>query len=140
MRSHTGYAIFADTLGGAALLYRSVKQKTVADSSTEAEVIAIHELVQHLLWVISLYESIGIDVPKPVPVHNDNKSNLMLHSKDHINFKGRSKYIARKYFSVFEHVEDGTLSLVWTGTDDLVADFLTKAIKGGRFEKFKIQK
>ena len=139
MRSHTGYAIFADVYGGAAVVYRSVKQKTVADSSTEAEVIAIHELVQHLLWVISLYESIGVEVQKPVPVHNDNKSNLLLHSKDHVNFKGRSKYIARKYFSVFEHVEDGTLSLVWTGTDDLVADFLTKAIKGGKFSKFKIQ-
>ena len=45
MRSHTGYCIFADKIGSAAIVYRSVKQKTVADSSTEAEVIALHELV-----------------------------------------------------------------------------------------------
>lgn len=138
MRGHTGYCIFADAIGSAAILFRSVKQKTVADSSTEGEVIALHELVQHLIWVISIYESMGMDIAKPIPVHNDNRSNLLLHSKDHVNFKGRSKYISRKYFSVYEHVENGTLSLVWTGTDDLVADFLTKAIQGGKFKKFKV--
>lgn len=139
MRGHTGYCIFADKIGSAAVLYRSVKQKSVADSSTEAEVIALHELVQHLLWVISIYEDMGVHIPKPVSVHNDNKSNITIHSKDVINFKGRSKYIARKFFSVFEHVESGELKLVWTGTDDLVADFLTKAIHGGKFKKFKIE-
>ena len=107
MRGHTGYCIFADKSGSAAIMYRSVKQKTVADSSTEAEVIALHELVQHLLWIVSIYEGMGVPLSKPVPIHNDNKSNLMLHSKDNVNFKGRSKYISRKYFSVFEHVDSG---------------------------------
>ena len=139
MRGHTGYCIFADKIGSAAILYRSVKQKTVADSSTEAEVIALHELVQHLLWVISIYENMGVHISKPISVHNDNRSNLTLHSKDVVNFKGRSKYISRKYFSVFEHVESGELKLIWTGTDDLVADFLTKAVQGGKFKKFKIE-
>ena len=139
MRGHTGYCIFADKSGSAAIMYRSVKQKTVADSSTEAEVIALHELVQHLLWIVSIYEGMGVPLSKPVPIHNDNKSNLMLHSKDNVNFKGRSKYISRKYFSVFEHVDSGELKLIWTGTDDLVADFLTKAVHGGKFKKFKIE-
>ena len=139
MRGHTGYCIFADKIGSAAILYRSVKQKTVADSSTEGEVIALHELVQHLLWVISIYENMGVHITKPISVHNDNKSNLTLHSKDVVNFKGRSKYISRKYFSVFEHVESGELKLIWTGTDDLVADFLTKAVQGGKFKKFKLE-
>ena len=81
----------------------------------------------------------GVPISKPIPVHNDNKSNLTLHSKDNVNFKGRSKYISRKYFSVFEHVDSGELKLIWTGTDDLVADFLTKAVHGGKFKKFKIE-
>ena len=139
MRSHTGYCIFADKVGGAAIVYRSVKQKTVADSSTEAEVIALHELVQHLLWVISIYDSLNVHIHKPVAVHNDNEAAIRLNSQEKVNFKGRSKYIARKFFSIFEHIEDGTLQLIWTGTDDLVADFLTKAIIGGKFSKFRIK-
>ena len=54
MRGHTGYCIFADKIGSAAIMYRRVNQKTVADSSTEGEVIALHELVQHLLWIVSI--------------------------------------------------------------------------------------
>ena len=139
MRSHTGYCIFADRLGSAAIAYRSVKQKTVADSSTEAEVIALHELVQHLLWILSIYESMGVHFNSPVDVHNDNEAAIRLNSQEKVNFKGRSKYIARKFFSIFEHVEEGKLRLLWTGTDDLVADFLTKAITGGKFTKFRIK-
>ena len=139
MRGHTGYCVFADKIGSAAILYRSVKQKSVADSSTEAEVIALHELVQHLLWITSIYEEMGIPVVKPINIHNDNKANITLNSKSIVNFKGRSKYISRKYFSVYEHVESGEVKLIWTGTDDLVADFLTKAIHGGKFHKFKIE-
>ena len=139
MRGHTGYCVFADKIGSAAILYRSVKQKSVADSSTEAEVIALHELVQHLLWITSIYEEMGIPVIKPINIHNDNRANITLNSKSIVNFKGRSKYISRKYFSVYEHVESGEVKLIWTGTDDLVADFLTKAIHGGKFHKFKIE-
>ena len=29
--------------------------------------------------------------------------------------------------------------LEWTGTDDMIADVLTKAILGNKFKKFKIQ-
>ncbi len=65
----------------------------------------------------------GVPISKPIPVHDDNKSNLMLHSKDRVNFKGRSKHISRKYFGVFEHVDSRKLKLFWTGTDDLVTDY-----------------
>ena len=139
MRNHTGHCIFTDRLGSAAIAYRSLKQKTVADSSTEAEVIALQELVQHLLWILSIYESMGIHFHSPVDVHNDNEAAIRLNSQEKVNFKGRSKYIARKFFSIFEHVEEGKLRLLWTGTDDLVADFLTKAITGGKFTKFRIK-
>ena len=40
---------------------------------------------------------------------------------------------------MYEHVEDGTIKLIWTGTDDLVADFLTKAVHGNKQRKFKIE-
>lgn len=54
-----------------------------------------------------------------------------------VNFAG-SKYIARKYFSVYEHVENGSVVLKWFGTDDMIADVLTKAIIRNKFRKFKI--
>ena len=49
-----------------------------------------------------------------------------------VNFAGKSKYIARKYSSVYEHVENGSVILTWIGTDDMIADVLTKAILGNK--------
>ena len=54
------------------------------------------------------------------------------------SFKGRSKFINRKYFSVHEHVENGDIRLVYVGTDHNVSDFLTKALVGGKFKKFRV--
>ena len=138
MRSHTGYAIFADNIGSAGIVYRSIKQSTVANSSTEAEIIALHDLVQHIIWIQGIYDSLAVDYKKPTSVYNDNEATIRLNSEPIVNFSGRSKYISRKYFSVYEHVENGSLTLKWIGTDDLIADVLTKAIMGNKFKKFKI--
>jgi hypothetical protein len=138
MRSHTGYAIFADSINSAGIVYRSIKQNTVANSSTEAEIIALHDLVQHLIWIQGIYDSLSTDYHKPTTVYNDNEATIRMNSVPIVNFAGRSKYIARKYFSVYEHVENGSVILKWTGTDDMIADVLTKAILGNKFKKFKI--
>ena len=53
-------------------------------------------------------------------------------------FKGRSKLINRKYFSVHEYVSSGEIELVYVGTDINVADFLTKALTGDKFKRFRI--
>lgn len=138
MRSHTGYAIFSDDIGSAGIVYRSVKQKTVANSSTEAEVIALHDLIQHLIWIQGIYDSLQVSYSKPSTIFDDSIPTIKLNSAPIVNFAGRSKYIARKYFSVYEHVENGEIILRWTGTDDMIADVLTKAIVGNKFRKFKI--
>ena len=138
MKSHTGYCVFADDMGSAGIVYRSLKQKTVSNSSTEAELIALHELVMHLVWLQSIYDDLGVADIRPAMVYEDNKAAITMSTTDVVNFKGRSKYINRKYFSVFEHVESGEVKVVFVGTDDQVADFLTKGITGGRFKKFRI--
>lgn len=136
-RGHTGFVIFPDLVGSSSVLSKSLKQKSVADSSAEAELIALHESVQHLLWVIRLAEELGFS-QTGVPLHGDNQATLAMASKEQVTFKGRSKFINRKFFSVHQHVEDGTLKLVFVGTDDNIADFLTKAVMGGKFHRFRI--
>ena len=49
------------------ILVKSIKQKHVADSSAEAELMALHECVKHLIYIISIYEELGfhqIGVPQ----------------------------------------------------------------------------
>jgi len=136
-KGHSGFVIFA-SVGSAGILIKSLKQKAVANSSCEAELIALHEGMQHLLWIMSLYEELGYKSIVPVQVGQDNKAAILLSQSDPVNFRGRSKFINRMYFSVYEHVESGAVELVHVGTDDTVSDFLTKALIGERFRKFKV--
>ena len=136
-RGHTGFIIYPDLFGSCGVLFKSCKQKTVADSSAEAELIALHEAVQHLIYVNSIYEELGI-INTGSEVYNDNQATIKLSSIEGNSFKGRSKFINRKYFSVHEHVENGDIRLVYVGTDHNVSDFLTKALVGGKFKKFRV--
>ena len=136
-RSHSGFAIFPDMCGSAAIMAKSMKQKGVADSSAESELIALHEMVQHLLWVISLAEELGYP-QRGVKINEDNQAVITMINKEQVNYRGRSKFINRKFFSVHQHVESGEIALVYVGTDSNVADFLTKALMGEKFGRFRV--
>ena len=73
-----------------------------------------------------------------VPVQQDNQAVIKLSNSEPINFKGRSKFINRKYFSVHEYVTNGDIELIYVGTDTNVADFLTKSLSGTKFKRFRI--
>ena len=89
--------------------------------------------------LLQVFEELGWKKGGPVAVYQDNKAAITLSTNEPVNFKGRSKYMNRKLFSVFEQVQDGVIELVYVGTDDQVADFLTKAVFGKRFHKFKVE-
>jgi len=135
-KGHTGFAIFPDSLS-APVLVKSIKHKTIADSSTEAELIALHESLKYISWIADLYLELGHDV-RPFEIMQDNLSAIALSSEESINFRGRSKFINRKYFAAYEMVSAGTAKLIHIGTEDMIADMLTKAIVGSKFHKFRI--
>jgi hypothetical protein len=85
------------------------------------------------------YRDIGYAPDCAVEVYQDNQAAIQLTKDVPVNFKGNSKFIARKYFTVHEHLESGVIQLVHVGTNDMIADFFTKALMGGKRTKFKIQ-
>ena len=64
----------------AGILFKSVKHKTTSNSSTEAELMALHEAMLHISWVVDIYEELGFDV-KPIQVYQDNLSSIILSSE-----------------------------------------------------------
>lgn len=133
---HTGFAI-KPCDNSAAILIKSVKQKSVADSSTEAELIALHESMKHISWIADIYAELGFNVT-PINIYQDNKSAITICSREVINYKGRSKFFNRKLFGIYEYIDNNAVKLVYIGTEDMVADVLTKAIAGNKFRKFSI--
>lgn len=139
-KGHSGFLIYgsdAESMN-AAVLVKSFKQKSMADSSTEAELIALHEGVKHLGWISKVYEEMGMKAEQEIEIQQDNQACIQLSSQNPVNFRGRSKFIDRKYFSVYEYVRSGEVKLVFTGTDDMISDFLTKALNGSKYRRFKV--
>jgi hypothetical protein len=108
-------------------------QTSVSQSSAEAELISLYDAVTYLKWVASIYEELGYGC-KPIPVYEDNKSTIMMSIDPQIAFKGRSKFMDRKFFGVYEHVENGNIELIYVGTEEQIADFFTKVIIGNKFK------
>ena len=134
-KGHTGFIIFPDELS-AGVLFKCKKQGSVSQSSTEAELISLHEGVTYLKWLSSIYEELG-HATKPIEVYEDNKSTMMLAGAEQVTYKGRSKFIDRKYFGIYQHIEDGSIKLVHVGTENQIADFFTKVIIGSKFERMR---
>jgi hypothetical protein len=131
-KSHTGEMI---TLGGGAVFCKSSKQKLVAKSSTEAELIGLSDGLSHVLWTQHFLQSQGYDIG-PAIIHQDNKSTITLAEKGR-STSNRTRHITIRYFFVKDRIESGDVKVIYTGTEEMVADFFSKPLQGHLFEKHR---
>jgi len=101
-------------------------------SSTEGEVLAVFESIPLLRMASSLNKAFGYN---EVPVlHQDNKSAIeMMHagggsSKHATHFDLRLRYIQ-------DMVQNHTIEVQHSGTEDMPADHLSKTTTGGKYER-----
>ena len=85
------------TLGGGAVVWRSIKQSSIADSTMEAEYIAACEATKESVWLKKFYTNLEVvpNMEKPLVLYCDN-SGAMEKSKELKSHK-RGKHIERKY-------------------------------------------
>jgi hypothetical protein len=121
-RSMSGSTLF---MCGNPIVAGSVQQKTVALSTTEAELMSLTVGAKDLLFAHQLTEEMTA-VDKPTPVHVDNQGTKGLAANDVTN--GVSKHIAIRHFFIRDLVKDGSITVGFVPTTDNVADLMTKAL------------
>nr|VDC58817.1 unnamed protein product [Brassica rapa] len=67
-RSLSSYVVL---LGGNPISWKTKKQKTVSDSSAEAEYRAMAAATKEMKWIVPLMKELGVQVDKPVPFFCD---------------------------------------------------------------------
>ncbi|TGZ52773.1 Retrovirus-related Pol polyprotein from transposon TNT 1-94 [Temnothorax longispinosus] len=124
-RSFTGYAFL---LGGAAISWKSQKQRTVALSSTEAEYVSMTEAFKEGLYLRSLLTELGLGrmAIYIVVLYIDNRGAQYL-AHDHM-YHHRTKHINIRYHFLRQSVAEGLVTLEHVPTNEMVADILTKAL------------
>lgn len=124
-RSTTGFIFMLD---GAPIAWASRKQSITAQSSTEAEYMAVSEATKQAIWVRHFLYAIGkgsIYREAPTTIYEDNQGAIKI-AENPINHP-KTKHIAVRYHAIRDHMADGEVRLEHLPTTQMVADGLTKA-------------
>ncbi|CAA7024669.1 unnamed protein product [Microthlaspi erraticum] len=123
-RSTSGYAFL---LSGGAVAWASKKQPVVTLSTTEAEFVAAAYCACQCVWMRRILEEFGLEQSGSTTIMCDNSSAIKL-SKNPV-LHGRSKHIDVRFHFLRDLTKDGVVKLVHCGTNEQIADILTKPLK-----------
>ena len=129
----TGGYLF--TCAGGLISWKSGRQPTVSQSTTEAEYISAALAAKEAAYISSLADEIIFlrDV-RPITIFGDNEASITLAHKPIVD--GRTKHINVKYHYLRQEVANEAIKLVWIPTKDQSADGLTKPLSRSRHEIF----
>ena len=125
-----------ETVGGS-LSWQVKKQATVSLSSCEAEYQGLAFAVQEAIFLRGLLKELGYEQCEPTTIGEDNQSciNLATNPVPH----KRSNLIDTKYHFIRERVDDNSMKLIYTPTDEMAADLLTKSLSQQKVEQHREQ-
>ena len=128
-KSCTGYCL---TLGGNAVLWKCAKQSCIANSTMEAEYVALAACTREIIWTRNLLNELGLDdlVQGPTQVWCDNQA-AIYNASDPVP-RGKTKHIEIRHHIVREACTQGNVKVTYIPTHYNKADLLTKALAGPR--------
>lgn len=131
-KSTSGFVV---TLGESVISWGSRLQKSVAQSTTEAEYVAIAECTKDVLWYIQLLKDLSVHMQLPIKVNSDNQGAILL-TRNNL-FHKRTKHIDVRYHAIRDYQEQGLIKIYFVPTDQQPADMLTKSLCSPSLNKCK---
>ena len=115
----------------ACISWGSQKQRTIALSSCEAEIVALSEAAKDTLYFRKILEELGVPHAGATRLATDNKAahDLSYNPEHH----KRTKHVDRRHFFIRECVEDMKITVPLVKTTDNLADFFTKPLPAKTF-------
>ena len=122
-------------LNSGVVSWKSSKQSTVADSTTEAEYIAASDAAKEAVWIKKFITDLKVvpSITNPVDVYCDNNG-AIAQAKEPRSHQ-RSKHILRRYHLIREIIERGNVKICRVPTDDNVVDPLTKPLPQAKHDR-----
>ncbi|KAJ9544136.1 hypothetical protein OSB04_023843 [Centaurea solstitialis] len=124
-RSQSWYVF---TLNGGAISWKSSKQDTIADSTTEAEYIAASDTAKEAVWLRNFITDLRVvaSISRPVDIYCDNSGAVAQAKEPREHHK--SRHVLRKFHLIREIIGRGDVRICKIPTDENVADPLTKPL------------
>ena len=131
-KSTSGYAFIYQ---GGAVSWASRRQRCTSLSTTESEFVAACEAAKEAVWIQRLLSEIKNCEAKTVPIRCDNQISIsLIRNPEHHQ---KTKHIEVKYFFVRDQQKAGRIDVTYIGTEDQLADMLTKPLPRPRLEDLR---
>lgn len=131
-KSTSGYAFM---MSSGAVAWSSKKQPIVTLSTTEAEYVAAAACACQAIWMKMVLKRLGCNGDECTTIFCDNSSTIKL-SKNPVMHK-RSKHIAVRFHFLRDLCNEGAVRLIHCGSNDQLADILTKPLKLEQFQRIR---
>ena len=135
-KSQSGAIVTAGPYGPP-LMWKSSKQKVVAASSTEAELVALSDFADLGLFMERLLDFLRIRVERPIPVFQDNTSTITVAYMGRPSLQARRRFVDIRYFWLKQYLDSNTMVLRYLASKDMTADFLASIRSGADFVRFR---
>ncbi|KFD65016.1 LOW QUALITY PROTEIN: hypothetical protein M514_22733 [Trichuris suis] len=122
-RSTSGYVL---TLCNGPVVWSTGGQKAVAQSTVEAEYVAIAEVTKEIKWIRQLLLDLGREQTNATCVFSDNQGAICLTSNPQLH--RRTKHIDVRYHFIRAEKEDRVIAVQYTPSHEQPADMLTKTV------------
>ncbi|KAK9036819.1 hypothetical protein V6N11_021746 [Hibiscus sabdariffa] len=119
---------FVFCLNGGVVSWKSSKQDTVANSTTESEYIAASEAAKEAVWIKKFITGLGVipSISDVVDLYCDNNGAIAQAKEP--RYHQRSKHILRRFHLIREIIDRGDMEISKVHTDDNIVDPLTKPL------------
>jgi hypothetical protein len=123
------------TLGNGAIIWSSKRQPCIAQSTTEAELIAANETCREAAWLQNLLNSINVVQEEPTLIFCDNQPSIKMikNPGEHAT----TKHVDIRFLWIKEKIDDKTVKVEYLHTKNQIADILTKGIPRESFNRLR---
>ena len=124
-------------LGSRAIAWSLKKQPIVILSIIEAEFVAAASCATQAIWMKRILEKLSQSQSQCTTIFCDNSSTIKL-SRNPV-MHGRSKHIDMHFHYPCDLTKEGIVGLIYYGTQEQLANVMTKALKLDTFQKLHDQ-
>jgi hypothetical protein len=133
-QSVSGFVVF---LNGTPLLWGSLKQTVVVDSSCSAEYVAASVACKQAIHAENIIGFLGFSCTKPYLMYTDSTACLSIATNK--NTLGNVRHLAIRFNLVRCYVTIGEITMCYCITEEMIADLLTKVVAGDQDARLTIR-
>jgi hypothetical protein len=120
------------------LMWGSLTQTSVADSSCASELVAASVCAKQLKQVENMFRFfLGFLCPKPYNLYTDSQASRSIATNS--DRMGKIGHIAIRYHLVRVMIANGDINFVFCFTEDMMADLMTKILSGAPYDRLALR-